>query len=353
MNDTSTFDVSNRATLPRTRLVTASEVAAIIGISPWQTAYDVWTRKHSDVTTEETSAMRRGTASEDIVHAHYALRGHDGTPPLQLQDGLRYGDAPMQGPVEWAAASPDAFAQDWDGKWYLVEYKTSTQVWTGGIPPHYLAQVRWQLLCCPAAQYAVLFGVTGIPQDIADLLGSEEDVLRKAGQDCLHILLTSGAIRPQAYVIERNGDEEQALFVQVSAWYNEHIANGVAPQLTDRDLAVVQRTWMALGPTKELDLTNDAAAVEIARLAGDLAAADATAKVAEDAAKKARAEFLAMWAERYPQADVLRLSTGKVSYKSQAGRASIDADRLRKELPQVAAEYTKQGASFRTLRFSK
>lgn len=342
-----------RAVLPRNKLITASEVAAIVGISPWQTAYDVWTRKHSDVVTEETSAMRRGTAAEDVIHAHYAIHGYDNTPPLQLEDGLRYGDAPVQGPVDWAAASPDAFASDWDGKWYIVEYKTATQVWTGGIPPHYLAQVRWQLVCCPSAAYAVLYGVTGIPQDIADLLGSEDETLRKAGQDCLQILLTCGAINPQVFVIERNADEEQALFVQVSQWYAKHMELGVAPEMTDRDLAVVQRTWMALEPTKELDLTTDPNAFEMMSLAGDLVAADSVAKAAEEDAKRLRAQFLGKWAELYPQADSLRLASGKVSYKSQAGRASIDADRLRKELPQVAAEYTKQGASFRTLRFGK
>lgn len=342
-----------RANLSRDKLITASEVAAIVGVSPWQTSHDIWLRKKGHV-SEETSAMRRGTAAEDIIHEYVCLAGTDGTPPMQVEQGLRYGDAPIQGPVEWAAASPDGAAQDWDGKWYLLEYKTSAQPWFGGIPPHYLVQVRWQLLCCPAAQYAVLVAITEIPAAIDAMLGSSDKATQDAGKLVLRQMLAVAAITPHVYIVERNEQEERALLHQVREWYDRHVVLDIEPELTARDLAAVQRTWMALEASQEVEVDDDTDQGTFARLTGKLTAADATAKEAEDAAKKARAELLSYWAEKYPQAEVVRLPSGqKISYKSQAGRSSIDTDRLRAEHPQIAAAYTKQGASFRTLRIGK
>jgi hypothetical protein len=255
----------------------------------------------------------------------------------------------------WAAASPDAFAQDQDFRWYTVEYKTSSQPWYGGIPPHYLAQVRWQLICVPEAQYAVLVAVTGLPAEVDAMLGSEDPEVQEDGKSVLGLMLWRKVIIPQVFFVERNADEEQALLQQMSTWHMRHMEVGVEPVLTAKDLATVQRSWEALEPAGEVELGNDAIDGRIAALSAKLKAAEAYLKTAEEDAKTVRAELLAAWAETYPQADVLRLpnNAGKISYKAQQGRASLDGDRLRKDHPQLAAEYTKQGASFRVLRFGK
>ena len=342
-----------RCTLPRQQLITASEVAAIVGVSPWQTAHDVWANKRNPK-QQETAAMRRGTAAEDVIHVWFEENGYDNNAPLQVEAGLRYADAPLQGPLPWMGASPDAFAVDQDMAMYTVEYKTSAQPWFGGIPPHYLVQVRWQLLCVPTAAYAVLIGVTDLPPSVDALLGDENEFTRQAGKLVLSILLGRGVMTPQVYVVQRNHEEEQALLRQVSDWYERHIVLDIEPELQAKDLIAVQRTWMALEAPNTIEVDDDIDGGKFSRLAADLAAADATAKEAEDAAKKARAELLSYWASNYGTAEVALLpGGGKVSYKSQAGRASIDADRLRKDHPQLAAEYTTQGAPFRTLRFSK
>jgi len=342
-----------RCTLPRQQLITASEVAAIVGVSPWQTAHDVWVNKRNPK-PQETAAMRRGTAAEDIIHGWFEAHGHDGNRPLSVEPGLRYGDAPIQGPLTWVGASPDALAVDADMNVYTVEYKTSSQPWFGGIPPHYLVQVRWQLLCVPTAAYGVLIGVTGLSVELDGMLASVDASAQTAGQTVLSLMLEHGAMVPQVYIVQRNPEEERALLRQVADWYAHHVVMDIEPELQAKDLAAVQRTWMALEAPNTIEVDDDIDGGKFSRLAADLAAADATAKEAEEAAKKARAELLSYWASNFGTAEVAVLpGGGKVSYKSQAGRASIDADRLRKEHPQLAAEYTTQGAPFRTLRFSK
>lgn len=342
-----------RCELPRTQLITASEVAAIVGVSPWQTQHDVWLNKKQPK-SQETAAMRRGTAAEDVMHAHCAQFGYDNVRPILFQDGLRYSDAPIQGPVNWAGASPDSVGLDENRHWYLVEFKTSSQQWFGGIPPHYLVQVRWQLICIPNAQYGVLFAITGIPAALDDMLGSTDETTQAAGRSVLQTMLRVKAVVPHIYIVERNEEEEQALLRQVSEWYDRHIALDIEPELGARDLGSVQRTWMALEAPQEIEVDDDIDDGVFTRLAGILSAADAAAKEAEDAAKKARAELLSYWASNYGTAEVVKLPNGqKISYKSQDGRSSVDMDRLRKDYPQIAAEYTTKGAPFRTLRFGK
>lgn len=342
-----------RCELPRNQLITASEVAAIVGVSPWQTQHDVWLNKKQPK-SQETAAMRRGTAAEDVMHAHCAQFGYDNVRPILFQDGLRYSDAPIQGPVNWAGASPDSIGLDENRHWYLVEFKTSSQPWFGGIPPHYLVQVRWQLICIPNAQYGVLFAITGIPAALDDMLGSTDETTQAAGRSVLQTMLRVKAIVPQVYIVERDAEEERALLHQVSEWYDRHIALDIEPELQGRDLASVQRTWMTLEAPQEVEVDDEVDEGKFLRLAGDLVAADVSLAYAEEAQKKAKAELLAYWANNYGAAEVVKLSNGqKLSYKAQDGRASIDVDRLRKDHPQIAAEYTKKGASFRTLRFGK
>lgn len=342
-----------RCTLPRNQLITASEVAAIVGVSPWQTQHDVWLNKKQPK-QQETAAMRRGTAAESVIHTWVGFNGYDGKPPVKFEEGLRYGDAPIQGPVEWAGASPDAAGLDANLDFFLVEFKTSSQPWFGGIPPHYLVQVRWQLLCVPQAQYVVLVGVTEIPAVLDAMLGSNDPHTQTSGRLVLEMMLEAKVLVPQIYIVGRNVEEEQALLQQVSAWYDRHIALDIEPELEARDLGSVQRTWMALESPQEIEVDDEVDDGVFTRLAGILSAADAAAKEAEDAAKKARAELLSYWARNYGTAEVVKLPNGqKISYKSQDGRSSVDMDRLRKDHPQIAAEYTTKGAPFRTLRFGK
>ncbi len=133
------------------RLVTASKVAAILGVSPWESPRSVWHRMRGDLPREEqTTAQSRGHYLEPAILAwwrdqHPEYRHVDSQHEYLLDD--------------WAAATPDALAI-WGGsrvdapegrERVLIEAKSTNSLddWgdpgTDAIPDYYLVQVHWQL----------------------------------------------------------------------------------------------------------------------------------------------------------------------------------------------------------------
>lgn len=134
--------------------VTASKVAAILGLSPWDSPYSIWRKMRGDIPGDtETEAMRRGNMLENAVLDWW------------LQDNPHVIERARQHwyPVgEWAGATPDLDITEGDDL-VLVDAKTISDdsEWQDGPPPHYLASSLWQLACAPDAarvHLAVLFG---------------------------------------------------------------------------------------------------------------------------------------------------------------------------------------------------
>lgn len=66
----------------RTTGIGASEIAAILGQSPWAKALDVYLQKRGLKEVEETRAMRRGNALEPFIQAEYEMAtGFSGVKP--------------------------------------------------------------------------------------------------------------------------------------------------------------------------------------------------------------------------------------------------------------------------------
>lgn len=129
----------------RRGLRNASESAAVLGISPWQTPYKLWLVKTGRATTEVTMAMQRGTELEPLArHAYEVETGHV-MQPLVLQDG------------EYSA-SLDGMTL---GGELIVEIKCpvrgrASALWQsvgkGEVPGHYMVQVQHQLMVSGAGQ---------------------------------------------------------------------------------------------------------------------------------------------------------------------------------------------------------
>jgi putative phage-type endonuclease len=68
-------------------LFNASETPAVLGISPWQTPYQLWLVKTGRAETEVTAPMRRGTALEPQARLAYEEKTGLVMQPLVLQDG--------------------------------------------------------------------------------------------------------------------------------------------------------------------------------------------------------------------------------------------------------------------------
>lgn len=126
----------------RTKYLGGSDIAAILGISPWKTATDLWLDKIKPRIegTGNAAAKRRGTRLEpyivDMIREEHGLE--------IIARGNRYVDAD----VPYFAAEIDAETADEN-----VEIKTvhpfKARDWgeldTDELPLHYVAQVQWGL----------------------------------------------------------------------------------------------------------------------------------------------------------------------------------------------------------------
>jgi putative phage-type endonuclease len=126
--------------------VTASEIAAVLGISPWDTPFSLYWRKRQGWETEDDEAKAIGRILENGVISLCAGRHPDAE---LIRSGLYAHPARL-----WQMATPDAICYARD-TWTFVEVvdaKTAerrTEPWgedgTDDIPAYYRAQLLWQM----------------------------------------------------------------------------------------------------------------------------------------------------------------------------------------------------------------
>ena len=144
--------------------ITASDTAAILGLSPWTSAYDLWWRK-----AEARRALADGqTLTDDFDRSQRFAIGHAMEPLLHrffarevLPAGWRIGSGgcwQRRGAKDWMRATPDRCLYDRPGTRTpvgLLEFKTSASHDEFGddpgdglpeIPVHYRAQLVHQML---------------------------------------------------------------------------------------------------------------------------------------------------------------------------------------------------------------
>ena len=150
----------------------SSEIAAICGVDPWRTAYDVWALKTGRIEgCEENEAMRLGTALEPtILNLAGTELGKKVVRPSSHFVGCKpYMRANIDGMVEVAKrGSP------------IVEAKSTgvTDGWgqtgTGEVPERVLLQVTWQMMCsssdlayiaCLSAKFGLAFSMYRVEWD--------------------------------------------------------------------------------------------------------------------------------------------------------------------------------------------
>jgi putative phage-type endonuclease len=225
------------------QLMTASKVAAVLGLSPFESRYSLWQRMAGHLPpVPESTVMRRGHYLEPAVRAWYAdqhpdlaitetgtWRSLDDPRFAATPDGLAHGDAPAPILLEFKTASDDS---QW-GK-----------AGTDEIPPAYRVQVMWGL----------------------HVLG-----LRTA-----HVAVLTAFLEFREYVISYD-DFEAGLLVDAVTEFLDSITTGTAPDLDGHD--ETYRAVRALHP--DIDDT----AVE---LPADVAVAYAEAVAAIEAAEAAK-----------------------------------------------------------------
>jgi putative phage-type endonuclease len=129
--------------------VGASEIAAVIGVSPWMTKQELWELKTGLAEPRPTTAaMEYGKETEEGIRVEAEKRyGVFFTPACVVHSEYDCVRASLDG------ISPDGAT--------VLECKTCSadalsKAKLGVLPPHYIAQVQYQLACCPRATKAVV-----------------------------------------------------------------------------------------------------------------------------------------------------------------------------------------------------
>jgi putative phage-type endonuclease len=180
----------------RTKFIGGSDIAAILGISPWKTAADLWLDKTTpprDDDGKNAAAKTRGQRLEpymlDMIKAEYGIEA--------VTRNTRYRDPH----VPYFAAEIDAETAD-----ELIELKTvhpfKVKEWgeldTDQLPLHYVAQVQWCL------------GV-------------------RNREVCRVFALIGDDLRP--YVVERDDETINALRSRASEFWTRYVEPKVRPPL--------------------------------------------------------------------------------------------------------------------------
>lgn len=137
----------------------ASEIAAVCGISPWDSPLDVWLRKTGNADEKaETMAMRAGNMLEAAICDWYAVEM--GGVSLVPSDTLRHATH------TWALATPDRLYAS-DSK-HLVQCKNvglrMAEHWgddPADIPEDYRVQIEWEMEVADAERCDVVVLIGG------------------------------------------------------------------------------------------------------------------------------------------------------------------------------------------------
>lgn len=144
----------------REKGIGGSDVAAVMGLSPWRSPYETWCEKTGLAQPEDISdkpAVYWGNKLESLVGDEYRKRHPDRT-VRRVNAMCRSIEAP------WAQASLDYEVRDPELGWGVLEIKTaglrSTDHWEHGAPVFYLTQIAHYLRVTgrPFADVAVLIG---------------------------------------------------------------------------------------------------------------------------------------------------------------------------------------------------
>lgn len=181
--------------------VSASEIAAVLGLSPYTSPLDLWWQKKTGQDSQpETPDMRRGRRLEALVVEDF----EEAHPEFYVAKGATYAHAERA----WQTCTPDALAKEQafvrgEGDHNLlgfnvvgtVEAKTDNDrsAWgepgTDDIPVHYRCQVLWQMdIMGVTVGYVPMWLGTEYREYVVELdeqARADLDLMRKAARDFL------------------------------------------------------------------------------------------------------------------------------------------------------------------------
>lgn len=287
-----------------------SDVAAMMGLSPYRTPYETWAEKSGLIESPDISdkpSVMWGNILEPVIGDHYKSLHPDRT-VKRLNAVCRSKERP------WAQASLDYEVKDPDLGWGILEIKTagarSADQWDEGVPLYYLTQVTHYM------------SVTGRPfADVAVLIG---------GNDY------------REYRVMRDEDDIRAVDEAVDAFW-KRVENGDAPDVggsVTESQALFRQFGTGTDHIEDYGADPDELTLYL------------IAKQQRDAAE----ELLKLRSNKLKQLigeeKGFECDSGRVTW-SRGVRTSFDSKRLKEELPDIYERYATQRPADYGIRFSK
>lgn len=216
-----------------------SEIAAVMGLSPYESRFSLWHRKQGMTgPVEENPQMYWGKRLEPAVCAEFALRH----PEFEVTTAPTF-HAPGR---PWHIANPDRLAIEGPAPVAIVEAKTARddigwgEEGTDDIPVHYRCQVIWYMdaLGIYRCYLVVLIAGSEYREYVIEYDQAEADLLRNAGAEFMTSLRNGD--RP-------NIDGHSATYAALRALPEgiEHRDVEIDPMLRQRFHAAQDAAWAA------------------------------------------------------------------------------------------------------------
>lgn len=294
---------------PNPRLIGSTDCAAILGLSRWKTAFDVWQRIKHGVEQPLAPQLVRGLELERPVAQRFAaISGMDLAPlaPVEHPHGRRWQrcsfdfEAVATGEiVECKTANEWAFGADWGPE-------------PGGVPLDYQIQVQTQLeVTGRAAAWVPVLIVPGWLGEIEDaLVGHPEPVITSAIRSLVPVFIASGEVR--VYRIERDPEMGAAIAAACETWWRRFIEGHETPVPGASDTLAA---WLRERHPRERAPLRDASSKE-AQLLLEYERQRAEAKAAEER----RDEIAAQLRVAIGDAAGIKADVGVATYKAEAPR---------------------------------
>lgn len=166
--------------------MTASKIAAVVGLSPWESRFSLWHKMAGNVTDPEPGPddeRSRGHYLEAGVAAWFA----DTHPEWDVRPATTY-----RSPVHpWMVATPDRLLISKDST-ELLEVKTDARGddWSQGVPAYYQAQAQWQMAVTGTTRvhFAVLGTYLSFEAHTVERSVAEVDRLTRAAAEFMDTL---------------------------------------------------------------------------------------------------------------------------------------------------------------------
>lgn len=306
----------------RKKGIGGSDVAAILGFSPYKSPYQLWLDKtgRSERKESQNESAHFGNLLEDVVAKEFSRRS--GMKVQRVTQQLFLEEHPWAlGNIDRAVINPEISGN--------VRFKDG-------------ALTTDQLLeCKTASEYmSKLFGEEGSDQVPDYYLTQCLWYLMITGCQVIHLAVLIGGNKFRMYRIERDDDLIESIFKQVKAFWFNHVIADVPPDPTCFDDVLHRWSNHVVGKQVEADFNHIKLAEELITVQG------------RQKADKAREDEIKLKIVSTMQDAEMMISQGKsiCTYKEQSS-TRIDSTLLKKEEPDLFAKYSKT-SSTRVFRIS-